>query len=111
MLPVRHHYHCFINNNPFFLISIYFSPIAQLHVPGKTERWWCRVVARLARYALEQPENNDDDCDGDDDGEGNDDDGDGDYYSDYDDYHVDQDVDGTLGGMCKPPRALDVVEA
>ena len=25
--------------------------------------------------------------------------------------HVDEDVDGTLGGMCKPPRALDVVEA
>ena len=36
--------------------------------------------------------------------------GDGDYYSDYDDYHVDEDFDGTLGGMCKPPRALDVVE-
>ena len=61
---------------------------------------------------MEQPENVDNDVDGDDDGEGegNDDDGDGDYYSDYDDYHVDEDFDGTLGGMCKPPRALDVVE-
>ena len=125
MLTVRHHYHCFITK-PHFLIFFYFSPIAQLHVAGKAQRWRCRVVARLARYALEQPENIDDDVDGesnDGDRESNDDDGDGDYdgdsnvdegdgdcYSDYDDYHVDEDVDGTLGGMYKPPRALDVVE-
>ena len=107
MLPVRHHYHFFINNNPFFLIFIDFSPIAELHVPGKTERWWCRVVARLARYALEQPKDNYDEGDY---GDSNDDDGDGNHFEDND-YYVDEDVDGTLGGMCKPPRALDVVEA
>ena len=55
-------------------------------------------------------ESNDDDGDGDYDGDSNVDEGDGDCYSDYDDYHVDEDVDGTLGGMYKPPRALDVVE-
>ena len=59
---------------------------------------------------MEQPENIDDDGDDDDDGGSNVYDGDGDYYSDYDDCHVDEDVDGTLGGMYKPPRALDVVE-
>ena len=35
---------------------------------------------------------------------------DGPYSDYYDNYHVDKDVDGTLDGMCKPPRALDVVE-